>query len=78
MMNGEWGTGWMGFGGLWMILFWVLVILGIVALIRWIWGSPGKARDDAGPSALEVLKARYARGEIDREEYERKRRDLGD
>ncbi|WP_029133566.1 SHOCT domain-containing protein [Sedimenticola selenatireducens] len=83
-MMGQWGEfgGWgMGFGFVFMILFWVLVVAGIVALVRWLL----PARDAAGPrvgelprekTPLEIVQERYARGEIDREEYEQKRRDL--
>lgn len=74
MVGGNWGGGWMWLGGIWMVLFWVLLILAIVALVRWIWGRGGGAM--ARPSAVEILKERYARGEIDREEFEQKRRDL--
>lgn len=67
-------SGWgMGLGWLFMLLFWALVILGIVGLIKWL-----RSPDGAGsrPSPLDILKERYARGEIDRDEYERKKRDL--
>jgi putative membrane protein len=67
-------TGW-GLGWIWMILFWVLLILGIVALVRWLGGGPAGAPREK--DALGVLKERYARGEIDREEFEQKKRDLG-
>lgn len=76
MMNGDWGTGWMWLGGLGMVLFWALVIVGIVALVRGISGRSG-AGEASPPTALEILEGRYARGEIDRDEYEQKRRDLG-
>lgn len=67
----------MGLGWLFMLLFWALVIVAGVLLVRWLWveGQPA-ARREAGESALEVLKRRYARGEIDREEFETKKRDL--
>lgn len=74
-MMGEYnGFGWLGhgFGWLFMILVWVLVIAGIVALIKWL-ASPSTPR---GETPLEILKARYARGEIGKEEYERMRREL--
>lgn len=78
MMNdwngfGGWG---MGFGFVFMLLFWGLVILGIVALIRWLMtqSTPGKDARDKTP--LEITQERYARGEIDREAYERIKRDL--
>ena len=76
MMNDTWHSGWgMGFGWLFMLLFWGLIILGIAALAKWLWTST--AAGAAKPkTALEILQERYARGEIDREEYERIRRDL--
>lgn len=60
--------------------FWILIILaGLFFLVRWLARSPGVRQlpafqDDTGP--LEILKQRYARGEIDRDEFERMRRDL--
>jgi putative membrane protein len=79
-----WGPGTMGWGPMgWftplgMILFWVLMILVIVLLIRRIRMSKGSGRE-AGPaaeSALDILKKRYARGEINKEEYLEKKKDL--
>jgi putative membrane protein len=66
-MMGEYGWFGPGFGWLFMILFWVLVIAGVAALIKWLGSSS---------TPLEILKARYARGEIGKEEYERMRREL--
>jgi putative membrane protein len=77
----EWSTHhpmiWMwGAGGVVMLLmmltFWGLVIAGIVMAIRWLAGQGGGRRDEA----LEILRQRYARGEINREEFEARRRDL--
>ena len=78
MMN-DWGSygGWgMGFGIVFMLLFWGLVIFAIAALVRWLMtqSSPGRSSRDKSP--LEIVQERYARGEIDREEYEQKKRDL--
>jgi putative membrane protein len=56
-----------------MLLFWVLVIVGLVIGIRWLVGQGKESRSD---SALEVLRQRYARGEINKEEFEAKKRDL--
>jgi putative membrane protein len=79
-----WGPGMMGWGPMgWfaplgMILFWVLMIFVIVLLIRRIRTSKGSG-GEAGPvaeSALEILKKRYALGEINKEEYLEKKKDL--
>ena len=70
---GGMGWGWIGLGMIHMILFWVLVILGIAALVRWLRSSPGS---ESGGRALEILKERYARGELTREQYEQMKRDL--
>ncbi len=69
-------TGWgMGFGVVFMLLFWLLVILGILALIRWLQSSaPDRSARDKTP--LEIVQERYARGQIDKDEYEQKKRDL--
>lgn len=76
-MMGWDGTGW-GFGLIFMLLFWVLVVAAIVALVRWIMvmGAGGERSAVGGDRALEILRERYARGEIGKEEFEAKRRDL--
>jgi putative membrane protein len=75
----NWGSysGWgMGFGMVFMLLFWVLVILGIAALIRWLMTQSSPSRGSRDKSPLEIVQERYARGEINREEYEQKKQDL--
>ena len=76
MMGWGYGMGW--FGPIIMIAFWIAVIVGIVFLIRWLVLAirPGSHGTAAGESALEILKKRYARGEINKEEFEEKRKDL--
>jgi len=69
------GFGWMWLMPIFFILFWGLVIWAIVALVRGLSESRGYDSSKAD-SALEVLKKRYARGEINKEEYEEKKRDL--
>ncbi|NIR59493.1 MAG: SHOCT domain-containing protein [Gammaproteobacteria bacterium] len=70
-----------GLGWVFMILFWVLVVLGIIAVVKWLFvSSSGTGAGELGRTrrlGLEILEERYARGEIDREEYLQKRRDLG-
>jgi len=70
-----WGGGWGWFGMLHMLLWWVLIILGIVVLARWLFGS-GSRRDAPERRALEILAERYARGELDREKFEQMKKDL--
>lgn len=73
---GGWGMGW-GFGWVFMLIFWALIILGIAALVKWLMGSStGGTSGPREKTPLDLLKERYARGEIDQEEFERKKRDL--
>lgn len=68
-----WGDGHMGMGGWFMMAFlWAATIAGAFLLFRSI-GTSDK-RETSTP--LEILKARYARGEISREEFERMRKDI--
>jgi len=60
----------MGFGGgIFMILFWGLIILGVVYLVKILLGS-GPKEDKPRETAREVLEKRFARGEISKEEFE--------
>ncbi len=79
------GFGWMGmmFGGLMMLLFWgVLIALAVLAIRAFT--RPGDGRlgnvnrtvERSEDNALAILKERYAKGEIDKEQYESMRSDL--
>ena len=59
----------------WSLLFWILVILGAIVLVKWLLEKE-KRTSGGGEDPLEILKRRYAKGEIDREEFEQKKRDL--
>lgn len=69
-----WGHGLLG--GIMMVLFWGVVIALAVLLVRGLTQGRGKTMSQQRPTALDLLQERYARGEIDREEYEQRRRDL--
>jgi putative membrane protein len=67
-MGHGWGW-WMGFGWMWMIGFWALIIWAVFTLTKR--GSADKDRvaEDQG-TALEIVERRYARGELNDEQYE--------
>ena len=75
MMRGHgwmWGLG-MGFGGLVMLAFWGVVIVGVILLVRSVSGAQGGLWHE---TPLNLLKRRYAAGQITREQYEQMRKDL--
>lgn len=66
----------MGFGPGWAAVALLLMLLLTAGILRLGGGSPRAQEDSDGDPALEILRHRYAAGEITREEYERMRRDL--
>ena len=78
MMGGRINFGFTSFGGfgwIFMILWWVLIITGTVAFIKWL---TNQSRSTYGHEKLplEILKERYAKGEIDKKEFEDKSREI--
>jgi putative membrane protein len=77
-----WNGGWHGWflGPIMMIVFIAVAVAVVVLLVRWL-GGPGHGSPHHQPqirAPLDILKERYARGEIDKEEFEERRRVLGD
>ena len=80
----EWGWGMHPMWGVWgawgiammamILLFWGVVIVGIVLGIRWLMGQ---AREPQRDTAMDILRQRYARGDVTKEEFEARKRDLG-
>jgi len=75
MMSGL-GAGYGLFGGLMMLLFWILIIAGIVVVVRWFFGQEDQQGSRTEETPLDVLKKRYASGEINREQFESMKREL--
>ena len=74
-MNG-WGIGYGFSGWLIMLLFWTAIIAGIVLLVRWLMEG-GKLKGlQTRESPLDILKKRYARGEINKEQFESMKHEL--
>ena len=61
------------FGGGFMWIFWIVLVVLVIWIVQ---GSMGNNNSASGDSALEILKKRYAKGEIDKDEFERKRKEL--
>ncbi|MHB8348258.1 MAG: SHOCT domain-containing protein [Acidiferrobacterales bacterium] len=81
MYNWGWGNmmrygAWWGMGWLFMAIFWLAIILAVGGLLKWLIGASRHSGVPRRKDALDILKERYARGEIEREEFEKKKRDL--
>lgn len=63
---------WMLLGSFWFVFFWAVVIWVMVRV-----SERGNRNQEAEESAIEILRRRYARGEIDKEQFDQMRRDLG-
>lgn len=73
---GDYGWGWgMGFGWLFMIIFWVLVTIGIVYLIQ---AVARRSKEEDKETPIDILKKRYAKGEITKDEYDRMKDELSE
>lgn len=84
MENWDWnnmmGSGWEGglfliMGGIMMILFWLVFILAAIALLRWLINNL-EGKPAVSSRAMDTLKEKYAKGEITKEEFEVKKKDI--
>lgn len=80
MHGGGWGDGWHGWllGPFMMLIFLAIAATVVVLIVRWLWGT-GRTPHHGGPTsntALDILKERFARGEIDANEFEERRKVL--
>jgi putative membrane protein len=78
--HGEFGWGHMIFGTLMMLVFWGGLILLILLAVRWLGRRPSETgeRVTGTKSALRILEQRFARGEIDKAEFEERKRLLSE
>lgn len=75
MMGWGWGMGWPW--AVMMFIFWIAVIVGVVFFVRWLALLSNKSHRGASEdSALDILKKRYAGGEINKDEYEKIKKDI--
>jgi putative membrane protein len=74
---GAWGWGGMIFGPILMIVFIALIVGAVVLVIRWT-GLGGSAVAGGANKARQILDERFARGEIDKDDYEERKRVLSD
>ncbi|WP_426416515.1 SHOCT domain-containing protein [Aestuariirhabdus sp. LZHN29] len=70
-----WGSG-VFFGPLMTLVFIAVVVIVVMSLVRWLSGDKSKRPSATSQDAMDILKERFAKGEIDREEFEERRRVL--
>ena len=71
----------MWFGGGWWaaaigVIFWLAIIVATILLVRWLVVSTGHGAQEAGGDPMDILKRRYARGEINHDQFEQMKKDL--
>ncbi len=71
------GAGWI-FGPIMMILFIAAIVAVVVLIVRWLGGAGGGGAGARPRAAQNILEERFARGEIDKEEFEQRRQALRD
>jgi len=59
-----------------MWIFWIILIVGLVILIKWIFQQNKGSEIKIEENALKILERRYVNGEIDKNEFKQKKQDL--
>ena len=77
-MMGGFGMGFGSFGFLWMAIFWIVIVVAAIWLVGNLFPRTdrGQSPANAPESAVDILKRRYARGEISKDEFETTRHSL--
>ena len=77
MMGGFFGGGLGWIGVIFGFIFFAAIVIGVILLIVWLVRRPGyNITDKTSTHSLEILKERYAKGEITKEQYESMKKDL--
>ena len=77
-MMGDWGWGGMIFGPVLGLLYIAVIAVVIVMVVRWLGGEGGARAAPRSRVAIQILEERFARGEIDKDEFEERKRLLSD
>ena len=76
-MNGMMGSYGLGYGYMALgLIFWILIIVGVILLIKWLIEQGKTTGGEQQMTAMDILKARYAKGEITTEEFEEMKKRL--
>jgi len=70
------GWGWMAAGWLMMLVFWALVVVGIVALFKMATNLGASSEPRSANTPIEILRRRYAAGELTKEQFEAMKKDV--
>lgn len=77
-MWGDWGWGGMIFGPILGLLYIGLIVVAVIFLVRWLGGEFGARPATRSRTPIQILEERFARGEIDRDEFEERKRLLSE
>jgi putative membrane protein len=73
---GPWSEAGWGWHFIPMVLWWVILVMVILLMVRWVFGIPRRGHGHHEDNAVRVLRERYAKGEINKEQFDRMKADL--